>query len=681
MRRGIAVIIAILLSVCGLCTGGWKMMASAASDEAQTDTFSAMVGLLKQENNSYVMQVTVENRGKDFSGTVQVVFSGSGDGNCAYNTELTLPAQGKKQFTLTVTEQAVNTVRGLCTLNFLDEKGRIQQSISLSNIFGNKTSGMSVGILSDDYAGLIYLDAGGRSLNFRSGSYPIKLNELNQENLSGYLDGLYFLIIDRFNVSTLAQEDIEAIEDWVKGGGWLIVGTGAYAEETLSGFSEDFMEVELSGVSKPGEANEISVEAEKYGAYYEYQSAGIDFSQMAIADLDYDKNGVFYEDTEFPGICAAVGEGAVSILFLSLGEPDMSKLQTYSVQRLYTETMYRSSSYNVFDSYSDTDRVGRRALAFIDNNSSKVDFTWLEVLIGIYVILIGPILYLILRKCKKSEWYWGCVPVLGIVFIGGVFFFGQGARVNETKVYSVPTQRGGSSWADTYLLAYHSGVKEWTVRLQEDYEVAGPGLNGYLGYYNSSAGDYYYTVSNDSQGMSVGIKPRENFDNGFLYAGKRAENKGTFSGADIRVSGVRGNVRGTVRNDTICDLAYMAVRSEAYMMVFSDVKAGETLDLQQAVKDGRCVYQDSVTYLDSLLYDMVGIYGRQPNTVYEQNDMAALLVGLGIAEGARPAGGEQIAIVGLVREYDKAAAGKCSEVSYGCLYSYVKGEVEDDAAD
>ena len=680
MRKGIAVIVAVLLSVCGLCTIGRKMMVSAAPAEAQVDTFSGAVGLLKQENNNYVFQVTVENRGEDFSGTVQVIFSGTTDGNCAYNTELTLPAQGKKQFTLTVTEQAVNKVSGLCALNFLDEKGRMLQSIPLSNIFGNKTTGISVGILSDDYSGLTYLDAGGRSLNIRSGSYPLRLIELNQENLRGYLDGLYFLVIDRFNVSTLAEEDIEAIQDWVKGGGWLIIGTGAYAEQTLSGFSEDFMEVEVLGVSEPGEANKISIEADKYGNYYNYRAAGIDFTQIAIADLGYDRTGIFYENMEFPGIYASIEEGAVSILLLSLGEPDMQKLETYVVQDLYTETMYRSSSYYTYDAYSDTERVGRRALAFIDNNSTKVDFTWLEVLIGIYVVLIGPVLYLILRKCKKSEWYWVCVPALGLVFIGGVFFFGQGARVNETKVYSVTAQRGGSNWADTYFLAYHSGVKEWNVRMQEDYEVAGPGLNGYYWGYNSNASDYYYVVNNDSEGLSVGIKPQENFDNGFLYAGKRAENKGTFSGMDIWVSGVSGNVRGTVRNDTICDLAYMAIWSGSYMMVFSDVKAGETLELQQAVQDGRCVYQDTTTYFNNLLYDMVGIYER-PNIVCEQEDMAALLVGLGIAERTRSAEGDQVAIVGLVKDYDKTVTSKCVEVSYGCLYSYVKAEVEDDAAD
>ncbi|MCI8530690.1 MAG: hypothetical protein HFH82_16440 [Lachnospiraceae bacterium] len=678
MRKQVAVLAAIVLCIGSLLAGNWRMTAEAAPS---MDTFSGEIKLLKQENGNYVMQVTVGNDGPDFTGTVQAVFLGNDDGNCAYNTEITLPSQGKKQFTITVTEQAINEMRDVGALNFLDEKGKLLQTISLSNILGKNAAGITVGILSDQYSDLTYLDAGGRLLGFQSGAYPFQLVEVNQENLKGYLEGLYFLVIDNYNVSSLAKEDIEAIQDWVIDGGWLMIGTGAYAEQTLSGFTEDFLEVEVAGISEPGESNQISIEAEKYGNFYNYHSVGIDFSAMAIADLTYDRSGMFYDSREHPGIYASIGDGAMSILFYSLGEKELQKLENYMVQGLFTDIMYRSVSYQDFGGYSEEERVGKRALAFIDNCNTNVDFKGLEVLIGIYVIIIGPIVYLVLRKCKKSEWYWVLAPGMGVLFIVGVYFFGQGAQVRETNVYSVTVQRVDSNRADTYLLAYHSGVKEWNIRLQDGYEVAGPGLTDYYRSYSSNSSDYYYAVSKNSEGLFVGIKPRENFDSGFLYAGKKAENKGSISGADIWVSGVTGKTKGTVTNDTACDLAYMAVQTKAYLMVFSDVKAGETLDLEQAVKDGRCVYQNDVKYFDNLLYDMVGIYGRQPGVTYEQDDIAALLVGISISQKSRPLDGEYAAIVGVVRDYEKAIASKCNEISYGCLYSFVEAEVEGNAAD
>lgn len=677
MRRQIMKTTVMLLCMISLLVGGGKSVAYAKTGQPKT-SFSGDVTMLKQENNGYVMQVTVENRGEDFTGTVQLIFASSGYDNCAYNTEITLPAQGKKQFTINVSDRAVDTMRGLCALNFLDEKGNVVQSISLKNVFGNTMSGIPVGILSDNYSGLTFMDAGGQDFDIRGKSSPLRLIELNNDNLGEYLNGLYFLIIDRFNVSSLSEENIQAIQEWVNGGGWLLIGTGEYAEQTLSGFDEDFIDVDVSGVSEPGQENTVSVNADKYGYYYNYADDGVDFTNIAVADLNYNRmNGYLYGSTENPAICGSFEEGAVSIFFCSLGDKELQKLGNYEIRYIYEELMYQSDSYSVMG-YSELEYVGQKSLAVIDNVNTDVNFTWLKVIIIVYVVLVGPVLYLILRKCKKREWYWICAPVLGILFIAGVFLLGQGVRVNETRVYSVTAQRVDGNRADTYFLAYHSGVKPWVVRLNDNYEVAGPGLNGYYRVYNQSTDDYYYIVDNDSEGLSVGIKPEENFESGFLYAAGRTESRGTISCGNLKGTG--GNVSGTVTNGTDCDMSYIAVWLDSYIMVVSDVKAGETIDLQQAVQDGRCVYENSVSYYDDLLYSMLSVYSYQSNVEYERDDLAALLIGLGIADGARPAGHEQAVIAGVVRDYDKAVAGKCNETSYGCLYSYAEMGEEQNAS-
>jgi len=659
-----------LLCMFSLIWGGNGCVAFAETPPAE-GMLSGDVSVLKQENDRYVMQVTVENSGEDFTGTVQVIFSAGYD-NCAYNTEITLPAQGKKQFTVTVPEQAADTAYGIGQLNFLDEEERVIQSIPLKGIFNDIMSGIPVGILSDDYSGLTFMDAGGEPFYTMRSDYPLKLIELDNDNLTGYLDGLYFLIIDQFNVSSLSGENIQAVQDWVRGGGWLIIGTGAYAEQTLSGFDEDFLNVEVTSVSEPGEASIVTENASRYGYYYNYTyDADIDFSQMAIAELDFDKMQTYSEGSENPAISCPIDEGAATILFFSLGEKELQKMTPYMVQSIYQEAMDNSNRYQSFRRSSDMEYIGQRALAFIDSLNSDVDFSWLKILILIYVVMAGPVLYLILRKCRKREWYWLGAPALGILFIAGVYFFGMGVRVKETKAYSVTVQQADSDRADTYLLAYHSGVKPWEVRLNDSYEVAGPGFQGYS-YYSSSStavvSDYHYIVSNGSEGLSVGLKPRENFENGFLYAGKRAESAGRITGVGLKGSG-SGNISGSVTNETAYDMEYMAVWFNYHIMVISDVKAGETVDLEQAVRDGRCVYEEDTAYLDGLLHSMVGIYGIPGD--YGQDDMAALLIGLGVAEEKKPQMG-LATLVGLVKDYDKAVAEKCSEIAYGCLYSYAQ---------
>lgn len=674
MRNRKTAVYMILLCLSILFAGGQKSEVFAAEDKEETKQFTGSVEMLKKDNKNYVMQVTAENAGEDFTGTVQVIFTGSGFDNCAYNTELTLPAEGKKQFTITVPERAADTVRGICELNFLNEKGKMMQSISLKNVFGNSITGIPVGILSDHYTDLGFMDAGGENFYIKNNmEYPLKLIELNKDNLQEYLDGLYFLVIDRFNVSALGEENIQAVQKWVADGGWLLIGTGAYADQTLSGFDEDFLGIEVLDISEPGEENEISSNNSGYGYYYDYKEAGIDFSQMEVAKLDYGRSH-FYESAEQPAVCGAVGDGAASVFYFSFGEKELQKLETYMVSNLYSETMYRSNSYSHYGGFSNMDYTGQRLLSYIDSSNTSVDFTWLEALIGVYVVLVGPVMYLILRKCKKSEWYWIGVPALGLIFIAGVFFFGQGSKVNETKVYSVTAKRADSNQEDTYFLAYHSGIKEWRVSLNDKYEIAGPGFNGsgYYGVSTTGAGEYRCIVSNDSEGMSIGLKPKENFENGYFYASGRSETSGAITGSNISGIELNGDPQGTITNGTDYDMAYMAVWSDSYILVYSDVKAGETVDLQQA--DNKCVYKDEVKYYDTMVYDLANIYGYRTNDVYERDDMSALVLGLGIAEETKPSNRPCVIIAGLVKDYEKAAAGRCSEISYGCLYSYAETE-------
>lgn len=680
MHRRMAVALAVFICLFSLLAGLGKCVAYAEEESSEYALFGNLE-LLKQEDDNYVIQVTVTNKGEDFSGIVQLVFASSATENCAYNTEITLPAQGKKQFTVTVPERAVDTAKGLCAMNFLDERGKLIQTVPFKNIFKNVSSSVPVGVLSDNYASLGYMDAGGMDFDIRRESHPLRLVELTQENMDVYLDGLYFLIIDQFNVSSLRQENIQAIQDWVRAGGWLIIGTGAYAEQTLSGFDEDFLDLSIMEIREPGEENTIHTNAQRYGYYYNYTEEDVDFTNMAIAELNINNlMGDDYESAQNPAIInGSYGDGAVAVYFCSLGEKELRKLRDYDILYMYEEVMYQSNSYHI-DGRTDMNYIGQRALASIDSANTDVDFSWLKVLITIYVVLVGPVLYLVLRKCKKSEWYWIGVPVLGLTFIVAVFIFGQGSRVTGTKVYSVTVQRTDSSKMDTYFLAYHSGTKPWEMRLRDDYEVGGAGWCGhYYGGINTS--DYTYFVTNDSQGMSIGMKPHENFESGYLYAGGSAERKGSIIAADMqdKVYSI-GKFSGTVTNDTGVDLDYMAVWFESHIMIYKNVKAGETLDLYRDA-DERCVYTyTSADAVNDLMYSMLFRYNNSKKEEYRQDDIAALLIGLGVARDAQPADKGYALIAGVSEDYDKAVASKCSETAYGCLYTYVEMGVDLGAA-
>lgn len=455
---------------------------SLSGDEKMPDYsvsyLSGDVEVLKEKRKGFVMQITVENKGEsgeDFTGIVQVIFANphsgyyTGSANCAYNTEMTLAAQEKKQFTITVPDFTVEHQDGLCALNFIDEAGNVIRTIPLYKVFDYpENKEIQVGVLSDNFEGLNYISANEYSMSvYNSRLCALKPVNLNNDNIKEHLNDFYFLIIDQFDMSLLSEENIQAVQDWVKAGGWLIIGTGEYAEQTLSGFDKDFIDVDILGISEPGEENIITENARYMNIYKE-----IDFTNMVVANLkDRSTNGFFYVSPYHPAICGSIGDGAVMIFYCSLGEDELQKLDIYAIKDIYRKVMDGPGDY-LFEDYSD---FSERLFAFMDKVNTEE---------------------------KENE------------------------LTEETRVYSVTTQKVDGNRADTYLLAYRDDTSLWEIRLKDNYEMASPGSSSSRftdGTHGPNTDDYFHIVSNDSKGLSVGLKPGEYQDGFFMRkAGRRA---------------------------------------------------------------------------------------------------------------------------------------------------------------
>lgn len=672
-KKGTAAALLFCLLLC-LFSGAGTVRVYAA---AERKDFSCDIEFLRQEDDRCVMQVTVKNDGKDFSGFVRLVFSPNEKDACAYDTEITLPEKGKKQFTLTVPSRMADLANDVCEACFLNGKGQELQRMTLKRVFGSTTGGITMGILSDDYDSLTYLDLGGQTMYITNSEQPVRLIELDKENLESYLDGLYFLVIDRYNVESLGEDKIKAIQDWVEKGGWLLIGTGEYAEDTLGGF-EDFLSVEVGTVTEPGENNHLYANAMN-GYYYMYQDAEVDFRNMAVASLNYlNGNLYFAESSENPAVLASIGDGAVAVYACSLSDDEFLKGTAYVGDEMLREVTYYSNSYgNRY--YESLDYHGQDALAVIDREHTNVDFSALMLLIVVYIALVGPALYFLLRLKKKSEWYWIGAPLLGLVFIGGVYIFGRDIRVANTKVYSVSLQEAGSGRVDTYYEAYRSGTKSWKLLLNDNYEVAGTGFGRGYYYYNGSSGDYHYLVQNSGEGLSIGMKPQQNFESGFLYASGRAEPQGQLSASSLKFDEF-GNMSGTIKNDTGHDLTYFAVACVDFIAIFSDVKAGESIDFDTGKPTARCIYYNVRGNGDDFYYNLVG-YGRwgRPQYDFVRDKIAAFYIGLELARENEQEG-RPVTLVGLVTDAEKTVAGACDEYAYRCLSSYAELEVDAYAA-
>jgi hypothetical protein len=78
----------------------------------------------------------------------------------------------------------------------------------------------------------------------------------------------------------------------------------------------------------------------------------------------------------------------------------------------------------------------------------------LVALLGGYILLIGPINYLVLRRLDKREWAWVTMPALILVFAVGAYGFGTLLRGSELIVNEVAIVRGAPGATEGLAQAY-----------------------------------------------------------------------------------------------------------------------------------------------------------------------------------------------------------------------------------
>ena len=103
------------------------------------------------------------------------------------------------------------------------------------------------------------------------------------------------------------------------------------------------------------------------------------------------------------------------------------------------------------------------------------------VLLFGYIVLVGPMNYLVLRRFDKREWAWFTVPALIVVFTAGSFAIGGLLRGSEVIVHEVAIVRGApgtdSAVAQSYLGVFSPTRGSYQVRVPGDALLSAP-MNG-----------------------------------------------------------------------------------------------------------------------------------------------------------------------------------------------------------
>lgn len=653
-----------ILPTLGLCALMCLVLFAGTGLTVQADKDDFVIDAVKlaADEETFNVQVTVENQGEDWEGSVRLMVDEEYMSVAAYDTVISLPEGSVKQFVVNIPKVTLENSNGTVNVYMVDKKSKVVAGGTFKNLLREEADMLSMGILSDNYADLTFLDMGGTRLYYYHENLPVKLTEVTKDTLSEDLESLVFLVIDSYNTEILTEEQILAIETWVNDGGVLILGTGEHGEDVLKGFEDSFLGVTCEGVFEPG----ISKYELEYG----------DETKLHFAELS-DEYGQFYNYATGAMICN-YGDGATGVLSYSLAE--VAGLDTAFFENCTKEdfvlfilediSSYSTSRYNsslYYSSYNDKYNM-RRMLGLIGSNNSPLNLNVLKVLVVVYVIFVGPILYIILRLCKKREWYWYAVPMAAFFGVILISLVGRGFEVVDTRAYTVTAQNlSGTGEKESILYCYDAEHKEWALKLAAGYDYACAFYNENYNYNGSPEDGYYHHIIKEGETISVGINPTSNFEDSYFMAVDRsADTSGMghltgFGIADDWAS--TSGLVGTVTNETGYDFPYFAVIDGGALYVFEELKAGESCNLAKV----SALYAGSQNYdvINDYLYDCV----RDAYNNEDKEEVTALsALGVGIGMAYKSDNENATIIIGLVENWENIVNDDCSEISYGCLY-------------
>lgn len=375
---------------------------------AWIDTAAAAVSMmvrpglngLYKEDQLVPLFITIRNSGSVIEGHIEVKppkevwDKGYEDSKITYRTEIQVPAGEEKEYKLMIPGRMLN-YRPIVEL--------VSEELVLAKtcVEGVTVTGSQVALV----LGEGVMDSGLPVWASRTQKFPITLKYLSPQDLSPQVIDLAvadMILLDKATVTLLNDSQIKAIKDWVQLGGWIVFLGGAGAE------GEEFADI-----SPVRSAREKSIYTTFEGLYpggtlkvvtgnlVAGEALVSDGGEPIIAARSWGKGQVMY--------CAAnpedLGSEADEIWSILLGFSKKAKFTMSRPERI----MLVNTWHNLVDSSSYIPQLKAPPLRFLA-------ILWL-----VYLILIGPLLYLILRRLDRRDWAWGIIPLGALVATLGFY--------------------------------------------------------------------------------------------------------------------------------------------------------------------------------------------------------------------------------------------------------------------
>jgi hypothetical protein len=272
------------------------------------------------------------------------------------------------------------------------------------------------------------------------------------------LNALSAIVIDEQGWNDLQPAQESALREWVQRGGTLVV----------EGSAVDLLPDDLRPASSSGTASFAgAVLAGQLG----YEQPASDFDAAALSP-ESGGSELLVQDGHPLLVQRAIGSGRVLAVAAALDEPALVAWR--GLDRLWALLVPVNSPVSWAGPFATVETIRDSQVTSYLNNLPALDLPPLRtllILLGVYILLAGPITFLILRRLDRMAWAWVSIPALTLIF--AVLAYGFGARqrgtdiiINELAI--VETNGSGSGTVQGYVGVFSPIKDTYTLQASPD---------------------------------------------------------------------------------------------------------------------------------------------------------------------------------------------------------------------
>ena len=402
---------------------------------AATLDVQAKVGIAgKAKYQSAVpLQVTVKNNGADFSGDMAINAFNSYQAASALVVPIDIAAGEEKTFTLYLDSLADYGYSDADLFAFYEgdiEKGKKvaykgTKRLQANFLEANSTFVYTLTDKSDRLSAYLRLSQFAPSTSVE----VFNLNQLKDYTLPEVAQGFAManiIAVDEIAIADLSPKQQEALLKWVQDGGTLLLGGAEQINET-AGVFKDYLPLSLSQQTTSVSADSLT----------KLSGGGIFTQAIPVYTATENKGSIpVLKDNNI--ILAAkkqVGSGEVVQTTFSLGDQPLASMDGYAALTAKMLDFQTMSQRTQMQGQSTMDQLSYE-LGSINElfPSFEVSVSYMLIVIILYILVIGPLLYFVLKKMDKREHAWWVIPAISVVLSIALFIFGAKDRIVQPQV-------------------------------------------------------------------------------------------------------------------------------------------------------------------------------------------------------------------------------------------------------